>query len=245
MAKVSGLGQALFVQGYDLSSDASALSGVGYTNELLDTTSIDLSATGRISGRLDSTLTVNGWFDNADDKAHEAYTVSNKLPTGDRVVTYQMGIAIGEPSYIMNAKQATYDVTNSPGNALATTATFSSTASVSGFEGSAYGVMLDAGATTYTSTTNGTTVDQSASSAAGSVACLQFISGASVSSLVAKVQHSSDSASWSDIITFSTISADTPTAEILSMSGTVNRYVRVQYTLSGTNAKCQMSFHRK
>ena len=245
MAKNTGLGQALFVQGYDLSTDASALDGAGYNQEMLEITGIDKSATERVAGRLESTITVNGWFDNADDKAHEAYTVSNKLPTGDRVVTYQMGTAITEPSLFLNAKQANYDVTNSPGNALATTASFSSTASVSGFDGVAFGVMLDAGATTYTSTTNGTTVDQSASSAAGSVACLQFISGASVSSLVAKIQHSSDSASWSDIITFSTISANTPTAEILSMEGTVNRYVRVQYTLSGTNAKCQMSFHRK
>ena len=245
MAKVNGLGQALYVQGYDLSSDASALSGIGYTQELLDTTSIDLSAMERITGRLDATLSVNGWFDNADDKAHEAYTVSNKLPTGDRVVTYQMGIAIGQPTYIMNAKTATYDISNSSGSALATTATFSSNASVTGFEGSAYAVMLDAGATTYTSTTNGTSVDQAASSAAGSVAVLQFISGSSVSSLVAKIQHSANNSSWSDIITFSTISADTPTAEIVSMEGTVNRYVRVQYTLSGTNAKCQMSFHRK
>jgi len=245
MAKTSGLGQALFVQGYDLSTDASTLDGAGYNQEMLDITGIDKSAAERVAGRLESTITINGWFDNADDKAHEAYTVSNKLPTGDRVVTYQMGTAITEPSLFLNAKQANYDVTNSPGSALATTAMFSSTASVSGFDGIAFGVMLDAGATTYTSTTNGTTVDQSASSSAGSVACLQFVSGVSVSSLVAKIQHSSDSASWSDIITFSTISANTPTAQIVSMEGTVNRYVRVQYTLSGTNAKCQMSFHRK
>jgi|TARA_R110000822_G_scaffold150611_1_gene289731 hypothetical protein len=244
MAKNSGLGQALFVQGYDLSTDASALDGAGYNQEMLDTTGIDKSATERVAGRLESTITVNGFFDNADDKAHEAYTVSNKLPTGDRAVTYLLGTAISEPALFLNAKQASYDVINAPGNALATTAMFSSTASVSGFDGVAFGVMLDV-PTTYTSTTNGTTVDQSASSAAGSVACLQFISGSSVSSLVAKIQHSSDGGSWSDIITFSTISANTPTAEILSMEGTVNRYVRVQYTLSGTNAKCQMSFHRK
>ena len=244
MEKSSGLGQALFVQGYDISTDASALDGAGYNQEMLEITGIDKSATERVAGRLESTITVNGWFDNADDKAHEAYTVSNKLPTGDRAVTYLLGTAISEPALFLNAKQASYDTTNSPGNALATTAMFSSTASVSGFDGVAFGVMLDV-PTTYSSTTNGSTVDQSASSAAGSVACLQFISGSSVSSLVAKVQHSSDGGSWSDIITFSTISANTPTAEILSMEGTVNRYVRVQYTLSGTNAKCQMSFHRK
>tara|TARA_R110002020_G_scaffold11164_3_gene42327 strand:- start:296 stop:1030 length:735 start_codon:yes stop_codon:yes gene_type:complete len=244
MAKSSGLGQALFVQGYDISTDVSTLDGAGYNQEMLDITGIDKSAAERVAGRLESTITINGWFDNADDKAHEAYTVSNKLPTGDRAVTYLLGTAISEPSLFLNAKQANYDITNSPGSALATTAMFSSTASVSGFDGIAFGVMLDV-PTIYSSTTNGTTVDQSASSAAGSVACLQFISGSSVSSLVAKVQHSSDGGSWSDIITFSTISANTPTAEIVSMEGTVNRYVRVQYTLSGTNAKCQMSFHRK
>ena len=150
MAKSSGLGQALFVQGYDISTDASALDGAGYNQEMLEITGIDKSATERVAGRLESTITVNGWFDNADDKAHEAYTVSNKLPTGDRAVTYLLGTAISEPSLFLNAKQANYDVTNSPGNALATTAMFSSTASVSGFDGVAFGVMLDAGATTYT-----------------------------------------------------------------------------------------------
>jgi hypothetical protein len=245
MAKVNGLGQALYVQGYDLSSDASALSGIGYTQELLDTTSIDLSAMERITGRLDATLSVNGWFDNAAGKGHAAYLASSKLPTGDRVVTYQMGTAIEGASYILNAKQATYDISNSSGSALATTATFSSNASITGFEGSAYAVMLDAGATTYTATGNGTTVDQAASSAAGSVGVLQFVSGSSVSSFVIKIQHSADGSTWSDLITFTTISSDTPTAEIKTSSGTVNRYIRLTATLSGTNGKCQVSFHRK
>ena len=79
MAKNSGLGQALFVQGYDLSTDASALDGAGYNQEMLDTTGIDKSATERVAGRLESTITVNGFFDNADDKAHEAYTVNGTL----------------------------------------------------------------------------------------------------------------------------------------------------------------------
>jgi len=243
--KTSGLGQALFVQGFDISTDASTVSQAGYTQEVLDTTGINVSATERVAGRVDAMLDINGWFDAGSEKSHAAYLSSNKLPTTDRAVTYLLGTAIGEPSIFLNTKQQNYNVVNQPGNALAANASFASTASVSGFDGINFGVMLDAGATTYTSTTNGTTVDQSASSAAGSVACLQFVSGASVSSLVAKIQHSSDGGSWSDIITFSTISANTPTAEIVSMEGTVNRYVRVQYTLSGTNAKCQMSFHRK
>ena len=241
MAKSSGLGQALFVQGYDLSTDASTLSGAGYTQEVLDTTGIDVSATERVAGRADSPLVINGWFDNADDKAHEAY---KSLPTGDRVVTYLLGTAITEPALFLNSKQSEYNVQNQPGNALATQVSFASNASISGDTGINFGVMLDAGATTYSSSSNGTTVDQSAGTTAGSVACLQFVSGSSVSSFVVKVQHSTNGASWSDLTTFSTISANTPTAEIKTSSGTVNRYVRLTTTLSGTNGKCQVSFNR-
>jgi hypothetical protein len=144
----------------------------------------------------------------------------------------------------MNAKQAEYNVTNQPGNALATQVSFASNASISGDDGINFGVMLDAGATTYSSSSNGVTVDQGAGTTAGSVAALQFVSGSSVSSFVVKVQHSTNGASWSDLITFSTISANTPTAEIKTSSGTVNRYVRLTTTLSGTNGRCQVSFNR-
>jgi len=244
MAKQSGLGQKLYVQGYDISTDTSSLSNVGYMQELLDTTGINVSASERVTGLESSQMTVNGWFDVADDKSHEAYLVSNKLPGTDRAVTYLIGDAITEPAFFLNAKQAEYNITRASGSALATTASFASNATSAAGDGVQFGVMLDGGSTTYSSSTNGTTVDQSASSSAGAVACLQFQSGTSVSSFVVKVQHSTNGASWSDIITFSTISANTATAEILSMEGTVNRYVRTINTLSGTNATCQVSFAR-
>ena len=189
-------------------------------------------------------MSVNGWFDNSAGKAHAAYLSSSKLPTGDRAVTYLIGDAITEPSFFLNAKQAEYNVARSTGSALATTASFASNATSAAGNGIQFGVMLDAGQTTYTSSTDGTTVDQSSSSAAGSAACLQFESGSSVSSFVVKVQHSTNGSSWSDLIVFTTISADTPTAEIKISSGTVNRYVRLTTTLSGTNGKCQVSFAR-
>ena len=63
MAKQTGLGNVFLVEGYDLSTDTSTVDNLGYTQELLDTTGIDQTCYSRILGRTDSTLTVNGWFD--------------------------------------------------------------------------------------------------------------------------------------------------------------------------------------
>ena len=65
MAKVSGLNVRLYVEGYDLSGDANALSGLGYTNELLDVTTLDVSARKRIIGIVDGEISVDAFFDAA------------------------------------------------------------------------------------------------------------------------------------------------------------------------------------
>ena len=70
MAKESGLNMRLYVSGYDLSGDANSLGAVGYTNELYDVTTLSDSSTARLLGKVDGTLTVNGYFDNAANKIH-------------------------------------------------------------------------------------------------------------------------------------------------------------------------------
>jgi len=60
MAKVTGLNVRLYVEGYDLSGDANALSGLGYTNELLDVTTLDVSARKRIIGMRPPSSTPSG-----------------------------------------------------------------------------------------------------------------------------------------------------------------------------------------
>ena len=84
MAKVNGLNVRLYVEGYDLSGDANAISAMGYTNELLDVTTLDVSARKRLVGIVDSEVTVDAWFDNAASKQHAVWTSnSGKLPTAD------------------------------------------------------------------------------------------------------------------------------------------------------------------
>ena len=48
MAKVNGLGVRLYAAGYDLSGDVNVVDSIGYTQQLLDVTTLDNEATTRI-----------------------------------------------------------------------------------------------------------------------------------------------------------------------------------------------------
>jgi len=227
MAKVSGLGVRLYAAGYDLSGDVNVVDAIGYTQEMLDVTTLDLEATSRLAGLSDASLTVNGWFEALSD--HTAYTSNTgKMPTADQVVFTQMGTALGDPFAGLTAKEATYVVTRASGSALATTATYSSTAG----QQSEWGVTLTASKTTNASAASGTGVDNAASSANGCVAYLEAMSLTS-GTCVVKVQHSTDNSTWADLITFTSVTtANVPFAQRSTASGTINRYLRVN--TSGT-----------
>ncbi len=224
MAKVSGLGVRLYAAGYDLSGDVNMVDTIGYTQQLLDVTTLDVESTGRIAGLSDSSLTVNGWFEAASD--HAAYTSnSGAMPTADQVVFVQMGTALGDTFAGMTAKEATYVVNLTSGSALATTATYSSTAG----QQVDWGVTLTASKTTNASAASGTGVDNATSSANGCVAYLEAMSLAS-GTCVVKVQHSTDNSTWADLITFTGVTGRV--AQRATASGTINRYLRV--TTSGS-----------
>lgn len=226
MAKSNGLGVRLYSHGWDLSGDVNVLDAIGYTQELLLTTTLDKAANARIAGSSDGSLTVNGWFE--QEGQHAAYLDSFKMPTTDQIVLVQMGTALGDPFSGMTAKEATYNVNRASGSAIATTATFSSTAG----EEVEWGVMLTASKITSSSAGNGETVDNAASSSAGLVAYLEAVSLAS-GTVVVKVQHSADASTWVDLITFTSVAAAAaPTAERATATGTINRYLR--WNTSGT-----------
>lgn len=80
------------------------------------------------------------------------------------------------------------------------------------------------------STANGTTVDHAAGVTAAVVAHLHVLVGSGT--LTAKVQHSTNASAWADLVTFTAASG--PTAErVVVPSGTVNRYLRATWTISG------------
>ena len=241
MAKVNGLNVRLYVEGYDLSGDANSLSSVGYTNELLDVTTLDVSAYKRVVGIVDTELTVDAWFDNAASKQHAVWTSnSGKQPTTDQEIMIPMGSAVGDQFVGLAAKQGTYSTTRAPGSAIAANAVFSANGSAAEF-----GEMMTAHDDTHSSAGSGTVVDSGAATTNGGTGYLQLLSLAS-GSVTVKIQESSSSGgTYSDLTTFSTVAAAAaPASERTTMSGNVARYLKVTTTGTFSNAKIVVGFSR-
>ena len=241
MAQVSGLNVRLYVMGYDLSGDANALDSAGYSQALLDTTPLNTTAMTRITGLADSSLGVNGYFDNASNKIHDVFTSnSGKLPTADQLVLVPFGSAVGDPCFGIVAKEAEYNVSRSSGTAMTVSSSFSHNATGNTSAGGEFGEMMTAHDDTHSSAGSGTEVDSGASSSNGAVGILQLLSLASGSVVVNLQESTSSGGSFSNFMTFSTVAAaGAPTSERLEMSGTVQRYLKL--TTTGTFSKAKIA----
>ena len=107
MAKSSGLGDAFYVGGSDLSGDINSFSKInGGTATQQDMTDITQSAHSRAGLERDAGMDFAVFFDPT-----VAHPVLSALPTTDVVGTYFRGTAIGNPAASLNGKQVNYDWT--------------------------------------------------------------------------------------------------------------------------------------
>lgn len=106
MAKGSGMGDQLYVDGIDLGGDINSLQNVGGGNTPLNMTDITQSAMARLGGKRTGGLDFTSYFDPAAGKSHASFSA---LPTTDRIVTYGHGVVAGNPSANCNSKQINYD----------------------------------------------------------------------------------------------------------------------------------------
>lgn len=236
MAKVSGLGVRLYAAGYDLSGDVNALASMGYTQAMLDVTTLDLAATARIAGLSDGAISVNGWFEAAGEHAAWASN-SGRIASADQNVIVQLGTSLGDAMIGMVAKQSTYNVTRAPGAAIATSAEYMSTNGAQ----LDMGVMLSTSKQTDASAAASTSIDQTSATTAGAVAYLEVISVAS-GTAVFIVEDSANNSTFATIGTFT--GATARTSQRLAISGTVRRYVRCSSTGVFTSAVFALGFAR-
>jgi hypothetical protein len=99
-----------------------------------------------------------------------------------------------------------------------------------------------------TATGNGTGQDNGASTSNGGVAQLHVTANTMNNDTVFKVQHSADNSSWADLATFTTVATTVTTSERVTVATgtTVNRYLRADYTASGTGSiTFTMAFARR
>jgi hypothetical protein len=228
MAKKSGLGQQIFVHGYDLSGDVSAIDNAGSPRNLLDATALNASAHERLVGLSDGNISVSSWFDDASEQEHAAYS---GLLTTNRIVLWAFGATRGDVAAGLVAKQMNYDGSRGADGSLALSVESLGASGVP----LEWGNTLTTGKETHASAGSSTSRDDGASTSAGMAAYLEIVDCDSGTPTV-QIQESSDNGvgdSWTNVVTFSSVGyASAPTAERLTMSGTVKRYLRV--TTTGT-----------
>jgi hypothetical protein len=179
-----------------------------------------------LTGQNDGTISFSGLFDGAANAIADIFedVITNDLTP---VITFANdgGLTVGRDATLAKAKQTSYEVTAPVADIVSLNGEFQVTG------GLRQGVIL-AGLAALAATTNGTSVDNTASTALGATANLHVTANTRNSNSTIKVQHSADNTTWADLITFTVVGATTLTSESLAATGTVNRYLRAQTTLA-------------
>lgn len=229
MAKSSGLGDNLYISGFNASGDIGQLGAIGGGPALLNVTGIDKSAYERIGGLRDGRIEYSAFF-NTVPVTGAIHEKLSPLPRTDQILTYCRGTTLGDPAASLVSKQINYDPTRADSGEL----TFAVSAQANGY-GIEWGRQLTAGVRSDTAATNGTGVDTLASASFGGQAYLQAFSMTGTDVTV-KIQDSADNVSFADVAGFSfTQLTAAPASERIALSNTVTlrRYLRATTVTTG------------
>ncbi|MGV9803924.1 hypothetical protein ACWDTP_38415 [Mycobacterium sp. NPDC003449] len=229
MAKTGGLGDNLYIAGYNASGDIMSLGAIGGGPAVLPFTGIDKYAMERKGGLLDGRMEAVVFF-NSDPVLGATHQKLAALPTSDVILAYCRGTTLGDPAACLVAKQIGYDPTRGDDGSL----TFAVQAQANGF-GIEWGRQLTAGVRTDTAATNGGSVDTLAAANFGAQAYLQVMSFTGTDATV-KIQDSADGTTFADVtgLAFTQVTAGPATQRIaISNTATVRRYVRAITVTTG------------
>ena len=227
-----GKNAKVLMGGYDLSAYFNKVQNKG-TAETAEVTTLGATSKSYIPGLKDSTLTVDGFW-SGEVGGIDPYMSSVVGGTGIWTVVFATD-AIGARGYGASVIDTAYEVGAEIGGAVSITAEGQATV------GPEPVVVLNP-LSAKTATGTGTQVDNTTSTANGSASYLHVtaVGGSSSPSLAVKVQHSADASTWADLAVFTTVTTANASERIAS-TGTVNRYLRASYTITGTSPS--FTFH--
>ncbi|MFE2346486.1 hypothetical protein [Kitasatospora cineracea] len=237
MTKTGGLGDNLYIGGYDLSGDIGALSSVQGGNKPIDVTGINKGGMERVGGARDGSMAWSAFFNPSPGQAHP---VLSALPRADIVATYCRGTNLGDPCASLVAKQVNYDGNRANSGEF----TFACDAQGNAY-GLEWGVQLTAGLRTDAAATNGTSVDTTASASFGAQAYLQ-VTAFTGTDVTVKIQDSADNVTFADVagLAFTAVNAAPTTQRIATgNTATIRRYVRAATVTTGGFTSATFSVH--
>jgi hypothetical protein len=229
MAKLAGHFTTVLVGGYDLSGYANQFEAVKEYDELDGSAFID-TGENSFAGLAKGTLTVQALLDGAANTSYAALNAPGGYTA--KVLSILLGQnaapTIGDPALCLYALQFSFTTPLAARNAVLANISASS----AGGELVDFGALIQA-YTTITTTTNFTSIDNSASSSNGGTGYLHVVTPTTTDTYAVKLQHSTDNNSWADLSPAFTANGQTRTSERIEISGTINRYVRAVATRTG------------
>jgi hypothetical protein len=226
MAKQGGMGQGLFVHGYDLSGDIQKLDDVTCSTNLLPFTDITQYGQARELGERDAHLGMTTYFDVASNKSHPRLST---LPTTDVHLMYVMNQSIGGDGFAMIGKQVDYAGNrNQDGSFL-----FKVDAQANGYAAE-YVTMLTAGSVTVTGAGSQASWDSTASAAFGAQAYLQVFAFSGTDATIV-VEDSANNSAFATVtgLSFTALSAGrTAERKATTNTATVRQYIRTTVSTS-------------
>lgn len=229
MSKQGGMGDRLFIAGYDYSGDIGSVGRVGGGHAVQEVPGIDKSAQERIGLLRDGGIEFGAYFNPAAAMSHDRLSL---LPTTDVDLMYCRGIALGGPAAAMTAKQANFD--GNRGEDGSFTLSVNALANSYGLQ---WGRLLTAGKRTDGSATNGASIDTAASAAFGAQAFLQVFAFTGTSVTVT-IEDSADDSAFTAVagLAFTAVAGITTQRLATGNTATVRRYLRVATTGTFSNA---------
>lgn len=198
--------------------------GEEWSGDVEESTTLLDSAKAYVAGLGDGTASLNGFFDGSADAVHDVFSA---LKGSNAAVPYSYapaGFTAGSPVALAELHQVAYNVGSSVSGIVEAQMSGQATGGV--HSGVALADLVERAASG-----EGTQVDGGAGTADGAVAHLHVT--AVDGEVTVKVEHSEDGTNWADLVTFAAAAGTVGVSETLS--GTVHRYVRASWTLSGTS----------
>ena len=219
----------VFIDEYDFSTyfnDVSASTSV----DTAETSTFGTSAKTYVVGHRDGTVSLGGMFESTTSTGTDQYFASVLgSATKQKVIVAVEGHSNGTGAIMLQADDTSYEVSSAIADIVQASAEFQSTDAVE------HGKILSSGSTV-TATGNGTAVDNGASTANGGAGYLSVPVNTRNGNITVKIQHSADNSTYADLVTFTTVTSTSKTSERIEVASgtTVNRYLRVNYTVAGS-----------
>ena len=216
----------VFINEFDFSTyfnDVSATSTV----ETSEVSAFGSSAKEYIVGLLDGTVSLSGMFDGTATGTDVVFSAVLGSTTKQNVIVAPSGHSNGATAIVLEADDTSYEVSGAVADVVQTSAEFQSS------DGVEHGKILSSGAA-ISATGNGTSVDNTAASTNGGVGFVSVPTNTRNGNITVKVQQSADNSTFTDLITFTVVTSTQKTFQRVEVTGTVARYLRVNYTVAGS-----------